>query len=136
MENLKDITKRRIKAFAIDTIISTTVSLGIEYFLRKKVKNEFVHNVVTPTVTFWGLEYVQLRKRGQTIGYKLMGLSLENQDGGKPTCEQIVKRIAYRDTIGPIIYLKDPKAYINEDGSEFAQDRFAGTVVKDVKGKA
>jgi hypothetical protein len=133
---LKELTKKRIKAYVIDSIISTTVTFGVEYFLRKKVKNEFVHNVITPSVVFWGLEYAQLRKSGQTIGYKLNELSLESEDGSKPSCEQLVKRIAYRDTVGPFKYLKDPKAYINEDGSVFAQDRFAGTVVKDINQKS
>ena len=76
---MKSMTKKRLGAVMIDSVIATTVSLGVEYLLRKKVKNEFIHTVVTPTVVFWGLEYAQLRKNGQTLGYKAMGLGLEGR---------------------------------------------------------
>jgi uncharacterized RDD family membrane protein YckC len=130
---MKELTKKRLKACAIDLGISTALSLTIEYFLRKKVKSEFVHNVVTPTAVFWGLEYAQFKCGGQTIGYKMMGLKLESEDGSTPTCKQILKRCAYRDTLGPFAYLKDREAYEGEDGSRLAQDRFAGTVVKEIE---
>lgn len=133
VKRMKELTKKRIKAYVIDSAISTALSFGVEYFLRKKVKNEFVHNVVTPTALLWGLEYAQLKRSGQTIGYKMMGLKLENENGSKPTCEQIVKRIAYRDSIGTFVYLKDREAFEGEDGSRLAQDRFAGTVVKEIQ---
>lgn len=129
---MKELTKKRMKAYIIDSIVASAVSLGVEYFLRKKVKNEFVHNVVTPTAVLWGMEYAQLKCTGQTIGYKMMGLTLENEEGSKPTCEQIVKRMAYRDSIGAFVYLKDREAFEGENGSQLAQDRFAGTIVKEV----
>ena len=78
---MESITKKRAIAFLMDTAISTAVTLGVEYFLRKKVKSEVVHALVTPTAMLWALEYAQLRKNGQTIGYKAMGLALENEDG-------------------------------------------------------
>ncbi|MBH9788093.1 RDD family protein, partial [Clostridioides difficile] len=69
---MESMTKKRTAAFLIDTAVSTAVTFGVEYFLRKKVKNEAVHALVTPTVVLWALEYAQLRKNGQTIGYKAM----------------------------------------------------------------
>lgn len=69
---MKSITTKRTAAYMIDVAISTTVTFGIEYFLRKKVKNEAVHALVTPTVVMWALEYAQLRNKGQTIGYQAM----------------------------------------------------------------
>lgn len=116
----------------IDMAISTTVSLGAEYFVRKKIKNEVVHNLVTPTFIMWGLEYVQLRKSGQTIGYKAMKLALENEDGTKPTDVQIAKRMLYRDTISTFDYLKGREHFEGEDGSALPHDRFAETVVREV----
>lgn len=130
---MKELTKKRLKACAIDLAISTALTFGIEYLLRKKVKSEFVHNVVTPTAVFWGLEYAQFKNSGQTIGYKMMGLKLEREDGSKPTCKQILKRSAYRDTLGLFSYLNNREAYEGEDGSRLAQDRFAGTVVKEIE---
>lgn len=129
---MKSMTKKRLGAVMIDSVIAATVSLGVEYVLRKKVKNEFVHTVVTPTVLFWGLEYAQLRKNGQTLGYKAMGLALENEDGSKPTDAQIAKRILYRDTISTFDYLKDRQHFEKQDGAILPHDRFAQTVVKEV----
>lgn len=129
---MKSITKKRVAAIMIDMAVSTTVSLGVEYLLRKKVKSETVHNLVTPTLVMWGLEYVQLRKNGQTIGYKAMKLVLENEDGTKPTDAQIAKRMLYRDTISTFDYLKDRHAFEGKDGSELPHDRFAETVVKEL----
>lgn len=129
---MKELTKKRVKAYVIDSIIATAVSYGVEYFLRKKVKSEFIHNVVTPTAVLWGMEYAQLKCTGQTIGYKMVGLTIESEDGSKPSCEQLIKRIAYRDTIGTFIYLKDREAFEGVDGSQLAQDRFARTVVREV----
>ena len=130
---MKSITKKRLGAVMIDSVVSATVSLGVEYLLRKKVKNEFIHTVVTPTIAFWGLEYAQLRKSGQTLGYKAVGLALENEDGSKPTNAQIAKRIMYRDTISTFDYLKDRQHFAERDGAIFPHDRFAHTVVKESK---
>ena len=129
---MKSITKKRLAAVMIDSVVATTVALGVEYVLRKKVKNEFVHTVVTPNVVFWGLEYAQLRKSGQTLGYKAMGLALENEDGSKPTDAQIAKRIMYRDTISTFDYLKERKHFAEQDGASLPHDRFAHTLVKEV----
>lgn len=132
MFSLKSITKKRTAAIMIDMAISTTVSFGVEYFLRKKIKNEAFHNLVTPMAVMWGLEYAQLRKSGQTIGYKAMKLALENEDGTKPTDAQIAKRMLYRDTISTFDYLKDRQEFEGEDGSALPHDRFAETVVREV----
>ena len=129
---MKPITKKRLAAVMIDSVISATVALGVEYLLRKKVKSEFIHTIVTPTVAFWGLEYVQLRKSGQTLGYKAMGLALENEDGSKPSDAQIAKRIMYRDTMSTFDYLKDRQHFEDQDGARLPHDRFSHTVVKEV----
>ena len=129
---MKPITKKRTKAFLIDAAISTAVTLSVEYFLRKKIKNEAFHNLVTPTAIMWGLELVQLRNNGQTIGYKTMGLALENKEGSVPTTGQILKRMAHRDTIGSFIYLKDRTAFEGQDGSTLPHDEFSETVVKEL----
>lgn len=131
VEPLKRITKKRLAAICIDLGISTAVTLTAEYFLRKKIKSEAFHNLVTPTVVFWGLEYAQLRKSGQTMGYKAMGLTLENEDGTPLTDKQIMKRMAYRDTISTFHYLKDREQFEGENGECFPHDRISQTVVKE-----
>lgn len=104
--------------------------MGLNTSYEKKVKNEAVHALVTPTVVLWALEYAQLRKNGQTIGYKAMGLTLENENG-RPLSEcQIIKRMAYRDTISTFDYLKDRQAFEQQHGQRLPHDSFAGTVVK------
>ena len=128
---MKPITKKRTKALLLDLTISSFVTLGVEHFLRKKVKNEAVHVFLTPTVVMWALEFAQLRKNGQTIGYKKMGLVLENETGSALTPVQILKRIGYRDTCSTIDYLKNRKAFESEDGAILPHDRFAKTVVKE-----
>ncbi|MEK8197548.1 MULTISPECIES: RDD family protein [unclassified Lysinibacillus] len=129
---MESVTKKRAAAFLIDTAISTAATFGIEYFLRKKVKNEAVHALVTPTVVLWALEYAQLRKNGQTIGYKAMGLALENEDGRPLSCAQIIKRMAYRDTISTFAYLKDRQAFEQQHGQCLPHDSFAHTIVKEI----
>lgn len=130
---MKSITKKRTKAILIDLAISKAVTASVEYFLRKKVKNEAFHALVTPTlVVMWSLEYAQLRKYGQTIGYKTMGLTLENQDGSELTSNQIIKRLAYRDTLSTLDYLKNRQAFEEQDGAILPHDQVSGTVVREV----
>ncbi|MFD1849814.1 RDD family protein [Oceanobacillus bengalensis] len=129
---MKSISKKRTKAFFIDLAISTAVTAGVECLLRKKIKNEAFHALVTPTVVMWSLEYAQLRKSGQTIGYKTMGIALESEEGSELTCNQILKRMAYRDTVATFDFMKDREGFEGEDGAEFPHDRYAGTVVKEV----
>ncbi len=129
---MESVTKKRAAAFLIDTAISAAATFGVEYFLRKKVKNEAVHALVTPTVVLWALEYAQLRKNGQTIGYKAMGLALENEDGRPLSGGQIIKRMAYRDTISTFAYLKDRQAFEQQHGQCLPHDSFAHTVVKEI----
>lgn len=128
---MESITKKRAIAFLMDTAISTAVTLGVEYFLRKKVKSEVVHALVTPTAMLWALEYAQLRKNGQTIGYKTMGLVLEHEEGHALSDRQIIKRMAYRDTISSFHYLKNRQAFEQQQGQYLPHDSFAGTVVKE-----
>ncbi|MFS0750010.1 RDD family protein [Oceanobacillus sp. 1P07AA] len=129
---MKPITKKRTKAYFIDLAISTAVTIGVEQLLRKKIKNEAVHTLVTPTVVMWGLEYAQLRKNGQTVGYKQAGLKLEGTNSSELTSSQIIKRMAYRDCISTLQYIGNRKAFEGNDGSVLPQDRYADTVVKEV----
>lgn len=129
---MNTMTKKRMAAITIDAVVSSVVSLGVEYVLRKKIKSEFVHAFVTPTATMWALEYAQLRTSGQTLGYKAMGLALENEDGTPLTDGQIAKRILYRDTISTIDYVKDRAHFDEQDGASFPHDRFSHTIVKEV----
>ncbi|KOS68860.1 RDD family protein [Lysinibacillus contaminans] len=129
---MEPVTKKRTKAFLIDVAVSSVVTAGVEYFLRKKVKNEAVHALITPTVVMWALEYAQLRQNGQTIGYKATGLALENEEGSELTSGQILKRMAYRDTVSTFDYLKNPKEFEKQDGEILPHDRFSSTVVKEL----
>jgi len=129
---VKSISKKRTKAFLIDIAISSAVTAGVEYILRKKIKNEAIHAIVTPTVVMWSLELTQLRKKGQTVGYKKMGLVLENRNRSRLTSSQIIKRMAYRDSISTFDYLKNPKAFEQQNGQLLPHDSFSGTVVKEV----
>ncbi|MDL4839807.1 RDD family protein [Aquibacillus rhizosphaerae] len=128
---MESITKKRTKAYFIDLAISTAITAGVEYLLRKRVKSEAFHALVTPTVVMWSLEYAQLRHSGQTFGYKKMGLTLEDKKGAGLTPNQIIKRIAYRDTVSTFDYLKNPKAFENQDGAVLPHDRYSQTVVKE-----
>ncbi|WP_203287867.1 RDD family protein [Metabacillus sp. cB07] len=129
---MKALTKKRTKAILIDLAISSAVTAGVEYFLRKKVKSEAVHTLITPTIVMWTLEYAQLRKSGQTVGYKKMGLVLENEDGSQPASGQIIKRMAYRDTLSTLDYIKSRKTFEAEEGAVLPHDCFSGTAVREV----
>ncbi|WP_173915355.1 RDD family protein [Halobacillus sp. Marseille-Q1614] len=128
---MKSITKKRTKALMIDFAISTAVTAGVEFLLRKKIKNEAFHALVTPTAVMWSLEYAQMRQCGQTIGYKTMGLALENEEGSELSSSQIIKRMAYRDTVSTFDYLKNRKSFEGEDGSVLPHDRYSGTAVRE-----
>ncbi|WP_077298734.1 RDD family protein [Virgibacillus pantothenticus] len=129
---MKSLTKKRMKAFFIDVAISAAVTAGVEYVLRKKVKNEAVHAIVTPTVVMWSLEYIQLRQRGQTVGYNQMGLELQSETGFELTPIQIFKRMAYRDTLSNLQYIINRNSFEEKDGAVFPHDRYSGTIVKEV----
>lgn len=126
--------KKRIKALLIDSLVSGAASLAVEGVFRAATKNkknagtEFCYSVILPTVTFWGLEYIQLRQRGQTIGHKLQGIIIESEDGTALTDEQIVKRLMHRDSVSTFAYLKDRAAF---DGERLPHDLYAGTVLKE-----
>lgn len=126
------ITKKRIKAVLLDSLISTGITLAAEPLLRKKIKNETFLQVVAPTVVFWGLEYAQLRLQGQTVGQKVLGIQIESEDGGELTGEQILKRLLHRDTIGPVAYLCDRDRSADSKGKKFPHDAYAKTFVKEV----
>ncbi|RFA35942.1 RDD family protein [Virgibacillus dokdonensis] len=129
---MKPLTKKRMKALFIDVAISTAVTVGVEYVLRKKVKNEFIHTVVTPTVVMWSLEYIQLKQCRQTVGYKLMGLELRSKTDFELTPTKLFKRMAYRDTLSNLQYIINRHSFEGEAGSVLPHDRYAGTVVKEV----
>lgn len=128
---MNDLTKKRLKAGLIDTAISTVVSLAVEQAVKTKVKNGFLNAVALPTLALYGLEYAQLRMRGQTVGQKAMGIEIQSETGGELTPEQIIKRMLHRDTISQFMYLKEYKKY-NADGAVFPHDVYAETVIKEV----
>src|SRR5690625_1055015 len=103
---MKPITKKRFKGYLIDLAISTAVTAGVEHFLKKKVKSEAVHNIVTPMIVMWALEYAQLHQFGQTAGYKASGLTVTDEGGASLTSGQIVKRMAYKDILSIFDYMK------------------------------
>ncbi len=124
---METIIKKRIAAYMIDLAISTTVTLGIEYFLQKKVKNEVVYALVTPTAVMWTWEC----KKRQTIGYKAMGLVLEGVDGQALSSSQLIKRMAYRDILSTCDYIKNPQAFTQQNGQRLPHDRISGTLVQE-----
>ena len=129
---MNELTKKRAKALLIDTAISTAVSFAVEPLLKRKTKNSFIYTVMSPTVIFWGLEYAQLRLKGQTVGQKMMGIEVQNEADGEPTSEQILERMVHRDTVSPFVYLKDRAYYDAYEGEKFPHDLYSYTVVKEV----
>ena len=129
---MNELAKKRLKAILIDTAISTVATLALEPIFKGKAKSGFLYTMVTPTAVFWGLEYAQLRTRGQTVGQKVMGIEIRNEVGGSPTPEQILKRLIHRDTVAPLIYLKNREQYGVFEGEKFPHDIYSQTVVKEV----
>ncbi|MCC5892805.1 RDD family protein [Exiguobacterium sp.] len=119
---MRQLTKRRTQAVLIDGVIAGLVSYGVEQLVRKKVKSEFVHAVITPTLVSYALEACQMSRGGQTIGYKLMGLELKNDDATPVTAEQAFKRALHRDTLSIAAYFKDRTHYEAEDGAVLPHD--------------
>ena len=128
---MHDLTKKRTKAVLIDLVISTAASLALEQLLRKKIKSEAFHTIALPSLVFWGLEYAQLRLKGQTVGQKALGIKVESEDGSELTGDQILKRAVHRDTISSVSYLCDRKKYDVYEGEKFPHDIYSNTVVKE-----
>lgn len=132
---MKELSKKRTKAVLIDTMVAMAVSVGIETALKSVTKKnrsaEAVYATLLPTFVMWGLEAVQMKNSGQTLGYKAMGLKLETEDGQNPSCEQVLKRAVYRDMLSTFDYLKDRKGFEGEDGSVFPHDQKYGVVVRE-----
>jgi len=128
---MKELSKKRSKAMFIDFLTATTALGVLEAAVPKKVKNNAAYSLVVPTLVVWGLEYMQLAKSGQTLGYKTQGLVLESEDGQKPSGEQIAKRFLYRDFISTIDYFKDRKGFEQLGGASFPHDAYARTVVRE-----
>ena len=129
---MHNLTKKRTKAYFIDMAISTVVTVSLDSFLSKRIKNDTIHTWVTPSVIMWSLEYVQMKSRKQTIGYKLMGLSLENQSDSETSTEQLLKRMVYRDLIS--FFLIKSKNFEREKGAVLPHDHYALTRVKETEG--
>lgn len=125
------LTKKRIKAVMIDATIANGLALVIEPVMRKKIKNEFFYMMVQPTVMFWGLEYVQLKWKGQTIGQKIEGIRMISEKGEELTSKQIIKRLVHRDFSASMKYLRNRKKYDAYQGTRFPHDIYAGTIIKE-----
>ncbi|MDN7227488.1 RDD family protein [Planococcus sp. N064] len=128
---MKELSKKRSKAMFIDFLAVTAALTVLEAAVPKKVKSNAVYSLAVPSLVVWGLEYAQLAKSGQTLGYKAQGLVLESEDGQKPSGEQIAKRFLYRDFISTIDYFKDRKGFEQLDGASFPHDAYARTVVRE-----
>ncbi|WP_432352096.1 RDD family protein [Sporosarcina sp. A2] len=129
---MKTITKKRLKAYVIDLAISTAVAGVTEYFLRKKVKNDAVHALITPSVVMCSLECAQLLRNGQTMGYRKMGLVLENRNGTNLDAYQVMKRMVYRDTFNAFSFIRNRSEFEMDEGERLPHDRYVGTVVKEL----
>ncbi|WOV83139.1 RDD family protein [Sporosarcina jeotgali] len=129
---MKPITKKRMKAYFIDLALSAAVIGVSEYFLRKKVKNEAIHALVTPSVVMCTLECVQLVRSGQTVGYKKMGLVLESENGTDLNTKQLLKRTFYRDTFNTFQFIGNRQGFEKDDGKVLPHDSYAGTIVKEI----
>lgn len=125
---MEKLLKKRGQAFAVDLMVSAAVTAAVEPLLRKKIKQEWFHALITPTAVFWGLEYAQLKACGQTVGHKTAGIKIENADGGELTGEQILKRVAHRDTVMTLQWFKERG---KEQGGQMPHDRFAGTRMRE-----
>lgn len=130
---MNSITKKRIKAYFIDFVVSGLAVGTVEYLLRKKVKSEVVHILITPVVVPWSLECIQLKISGQTLGYKIMGLSLEGADTSDLTRKQIAKRMLYRQTVSPFKFLAHPIEFSKINGNALPHDHAANTFVREVE---
>lgn len=119
---MNPLTKKRTKAVLIDSIIAGLVSFGVEQLVRKKVKNEFVHTVITPTLLTYAMEAWQMSRGGQTIGYKLMGLESTNDDETPVTAKQALQRALHRDTSSVVRYWKDRAHFEKEEGAVLPHD--------------
>lgn len=128
---MKELSKKRSKAMLIDFLTATAALAALEAAVPKKVKNNAAYSLVVPTLVVWGLEYMQLAKSGQTLGYKTQGLVLESEDGQKPSGEQIAKRFLYRDFISTIDYFKDRQGFEQLGGASFPHDAYARTLVRE-----
>ncbi|MGK7379308.1 RDD family protein [Planococcus sp. 1R117A] len=127
---MKALSKKRSKAMFIDFIAATAALAALEAAVPKKIKSNPVYSVVVPTLVVWGLEYAQLARSGQTLGYKAQGLILESEDGHKPSGKQIAKRFLYRDIKSPIDLIKNREGFEKLEGAKLPHDVYAHTVVK------
>lgn len=128
---MNKLMKKRLKAMAIDIAISTGVTLVLDPLIRKRIKNKAAYDVIVPTVVFWGLEYAQLRTKGQTVGHKAAGIVIDTTDGSALGTEQIMKRLMHRDSISTLSYLADREKFAFYEGTKLPHDLYADTVVKE-----
>lgn len=128
---MNKLMKKRLKAMAIDIAISTGVTLVLDPLIRKRIKNKAAYDVIVPTVVFWGLEYAQLRMKGQTVGHKAAGIVIDTTDGSALGTEQIMKRLMHRDSISTLSYLADREKFAFYEGTKLPHDLYADTVVKE-----
>lgn len=74
---MEQLTKRRAKAYVIDSVIATALGNVLSYlWLKGSGKSSFVTEVAIPYFTMWGLELMQMKWRGRTIGHDKAGIRL------------------------------------------------------------
>lgn len=120
-----DLVKRRVAAHMIDSVIATTIA----WTVTRKCNRESGWRESAPAGVMWGLELLQTKLTGQTVGQRIMNIKTVNEQGLSPTAYQLTKRMIYRDTVGQAIYLIKRRAYQERGGTEFPHDVFAKTKV-------
>ncbi|ADH99359.1 RDD family protein [Salisediminibacterium selenitireducens] len=120
-----DLFKRRIAAHLIDSAIATTIAWG----MARKCDRNSGRRESSPAAVMWGLELLQTKIAGQTLGQRIMKIKTVNEQGETPSAYQLSKRMIYRDTVGQMVYLIKRRSYLERGGAEFPHDVFTGTKV-------
>lgn len=129
---MNELTKKRTSAIVIDVMIANGVVLVVEPILKKKIKSEFFHAMVTQSVVLWALEYTQVKLTRQTAGQRIAGIKIESENGEELTSKQIIKRVLHRDFPSLLQYWRNREEYDAYQGKKFPHDVYAGTVMKEV----
>lgn len=133
---MEELTRKRAKALVIDSMIAAAVGGILSYLWRKRSgKSDFTSEVAIPQLTMWGLELVQMKRRGRTIGHDIAGIRIESEHGEAPGTVQLLKRILHRETLSQLLLLTRQSEYQIYKGTKFPHDVYAKTVVKAVDKK-
>lgn len=130
---MEELTRKRTKALVIDSVIAAAAGGVLSHLWRKRTgKTGFMSEVAIPQLTMWGLELLQMKRRGRTIGHDVAGIRIQSEDGEVPDTLQLMKRMLHRETVSQLILLTRRGEYQAYKGTRFPHDTFANTVVKAV----